>query len=459
MPRSARGALVAALLTTNPLTALAQGTPAPAEPAPPTEAPKPPAEAPKAEAKPETKPPPLFTVLPYGIVHAAYYRALDAFAARDYPGQATITADGGGDLASARASRFGLRVVMGEPVWGAKLSGVIEGDFKGSFIPTTFTTTTTTNSKCTSATPPVCTSTSTSSTSATAPSTSWSNPLFRIRHANVKAAWATSVGEVSVVAGQDWTLLAPLAPATVVFLADQLFTNAGNLNRRAPQLKVAYDGAGDVGLNAAAAVLSPSDAGTPVDFGQGNRSRRPDVEGRIGLFARSGGAKVFEVGVSGHRNVRRYLISTAGATQDVPEWAGAFDAVLNIPLLTIQGEGFTGRAIDDTYAGIAPAVNSVLGNNSVRTKGLWGQAIVKPIALIDLMAAWGTEQVMLEDVVKIAARTKNTMYGGGVFVNAHRAWKIGLEAYKTISYTQDAKNASTRAEGTMLAVATRLDFT
>jgi len=43
-------------------------------------------------------------------------------------------------------------------------------------------------------------------------------------------------------------------------------------------------------------------------------------------------------------------------------------------------------------------------------------------------------------------------------VTPHDAWRIGVEAYRTVSYAQDANGVETRAESVQIAVATRLDF-
>jgi hypothetical protein len=439
----------AAILALLPLSALLLAATALAdEPAaaPPAEEAKPAPPAPPPPAAPAAKAP-LVSATPYGFVHAAYYRNVRGFSARDYPGQAT--ADGGSDLLSARASRLGLKLALLQPALGAKVTGVIEADFKGGYVPSSFTTTTTTT--CTGSS---CKSTST--TSGSAASTSWTSPLFRIRHANVKATWATAAGSVAVTAGQDWALLAPLSPTTLAFAADQLFTAAGNLNRRAPQLKVAYEGPGEAGASAAVAALSPTDATTPVDNGSGNRARRPDLEARLAGFYRAGGKTVVEVGVSGHDNVRSYVVSGKG--KDVEEWAGAVDAVANLPYLTLHGEAFVGRAIDDTYAGIAPSVNTAKADAAVGTRGFWAQAVGHPAALVDLVLGYGAESPRGADLKGVAARTNNILYGGGVILNAHPAWKVALEAFDTISCTQVAAGTVTRLESLQLALATRLDF-
>jgi hypothetical protein len=77
---------------------------------------------------------------------------------------------------------------------------------------------------------------------------------------------------------------------------------------------------------------------------------------------------------------------------------------------------------------------------------------------VDLLVGYGVEQPKVADLVGVSARTRNSQFGGGVTVNAHRAWKIGLESYRTLSSTQNASGALTRAKGVQIALATKLDF-
>jgi hypothetical protein len=396
---------------------------------------------------------PLFTFTPYGFVHLAYYRDLGPFTTRDYPGQAIATSDGGSDLLSVRGSRIGLAAALRDPVGGARVGALVEADFKGGFVPSAYTTTTTTT--CSSATPPVCTSSST--TTATAAATAWPTPLLRLRKAYLKATWSWHAGDLTLVAGQDQSVFARLSPYSLAYAADQLFVSAGNLNRRSPLVEVSFERRARVGWEATAEIASPTDAGTPVDLGAGNRSRRPDAEGRLGLFVPAGGTRLVDVGLSGHRNWRRYP-SPAAPDVDVPEWGAAVDAAFRLSRLTLQGEAFTGSAIDDTYGGIAPAVNPTRNHAPVRSHGAWAQVILKPLRPVELVLGYGAERPSKADLAGLAARTRNAMLGGGVVVTPHDAWRIGVEAYRTVSYAQDANGVETRAESVQIAVATRLDF-
>lgn len=86
-----------------------------------------------------------------------------------------------------------------------------------------------------------------------------------------------------------------------------------------------------------------------------------------------------------------------------------------------------------------------------------GAGVLKPVTLLDVLFGYGVETPRSQDLVGVAARTKNTMYGG-VIANAHKTWKIGAEVYDTVSLTEDAKNVGTRLESVQLAFSSRLDF-
>src|SRR5574340_1580134 len=192
-------------------------------------------------------------VTPYGFVLLNSFWDAGTLSSKDYPGQASRASEGGAFLMSARQSRFGFRLSMKDDNWtGADLSGVVEFDFKGGHTSTA--------------------------------STGWYNGLMRLRLAAMTAAWSTPYGKWSVLAGQEYGLVNPLFAESLAWVADPLFWQAGNLWRRSPQIRLSYAGDyGLVGLTVQAAMLSPADAGTPVDNGFGNKSRQPNLEGRVAV--------------------------------------------------------------------------------------------------------------------------------------------------------------------------------
>ena len=251
--------------------------------------------------KESPKPSPV-TFTPYGFILLNAFWSDNPFASKLYPGQvlpcpaaagttpATGCYVGGSFNMTAQQTRLGLNITFDDTAGWTKatLSGRVEMDFNGGY-------------------------------SATTNSTTFYNALFRLRLAYMKAAW----GGFSILAGQDYALLAPLFATSVAWQAVPIFWQAGNPWNRSPQIRVAYDANPKDGLafGVAVAALNPSDAttdspagsspGAAVDFGAGNRSRMPAWEGRIYAGLRGKGVKTLELGLGGHTNTRRYVSSTA----------------------------------------------------------------------------------------------------------------------------------------------------
>ena len=344
------------------------------------------------------------TITPYGFLLVQGFWNDGPFAAKDYPGQALQNRDGGSFLISARGSRFGVKVGLpDDPFTGAKLSGVLELDFKGG-APQQGTSTT----ACTQA---ASGGAITCTTTTVASSTAWYNSLARLRLAYASASWAAGpTGKVSLIVGQDVRVIAPLAPTSIAFGYDQLFTQAGNLNTRDPQFKAVYDhgGAEKLGLNVTVAMLGPQDTftGAPtggIDYGAGNRSRKPNVEARVAASWKEGGKKLGELGLSGGVGWRRYNLTTAGAdrnvTEDTTTRLVSVDAVANLPYVTVQGEGYLSDGFEDSHGGLVGsavlvnAVNGLPDLTNLQSRGFWAQAVFKPIAVLSIPVGYGMAEV------------------------------------------------------------------
>ncbi len=153
---------------------------------------------------------------PYGFVLLNAFWDGNALTTHDYPGQAARVNEGGAFLMSARQSRIGMRLAVKDNNWtGADLSGVLEFDFKGGHLSTA--------------------------------STAWYNGVMRLRLAAMTATWNTSYGKWAdprPARSTAWSN--PLFAESLAWVADPLFWQAGNLWRRAPQIRVSYNGQFDV---------------------------------------------------------------------------------------------------------------------------------------------------------------------------------------------------------------------
>ena len=401
------------------------------------------------------KPSPV-TFAPYGFILLNAFASDGPFASKIYPGQvlpcpasgATTGCNVGGSFnMTAQQTRLGLNIAFDDTAGWTKatLSGRVEMDFNGGFAPTV------TNS------------------------TGFYNALFRLRLAYMKATW----GGFSVLAGQDYALLAPLFATSVAWQAVPIFWQAGNPWNRSPQIRVAYDATPKDGLafGIAVAALNPSDAttdspagtspGAAVDFGAGNRSRMPVFEGRIYAGLRTKGVKTVELGLGGHTNTRRYTSPANGQTFDVNANSLAADLEANIAFVTLKAEAWMGNAIDDFYNGIVqpPVVIRSTGTGatlaiskvqSVATKGGWAQLVLSPFPFLQLMAGYGVEVANTAQMVGIAGniRYRNSQFAYGLIFPAGKYWRFSLEGDTTITNYYGGQNAT----GSMFALSSQLSF-
>jgi hypothetical protein len=409
--------LAGVLALSLPLAAVAQT--APAAPAP--------AAAPAAEG---------IKLTPYGFILANGFFNGNSLQTRDYAAQAIAAPQGGSVLFSARQSRIGLRLAAKEDWSGADLSGVLEFDFAGGNL--------------SGLTP-----------NAAAPSTAWYNGLMRLRLAAMTASWKTGIGNVSVLAGQEYGLVNPLFAESLAWVALPLFWQSGNLWRRSPQFRVGWANTfGDFGVNAAVAVLSPATADAPVDMGSGNQSRMPNIEARLAGTGKFGDGITAAVGVAYHMNTRRLAYGSANQ-QDVDGNVLGVDVDLGLTKYAqVKGEYYTGKGADDTYNAIgAPIYGAAGAVSALESTGYWAQLIAKPLPW-----AWVTFGVGHAEADKTnsaaGARINNDQLSGGVLFNAGKYWRFGVEYLQVESEYRGATAAAatTKQDATQIGISSQLKF-
>ena len=443
-----------AIAVTVPLLAAAQTPPAePQKPGeqqavPPTPPPAKPAEtAPAAPAaKPAAPAAPSVKVTPYGFVQGTAYFDQNTFTLKDYPGQVARVQNGGAFLMSARYSRFGVKLSLDDGNWtGATLGGEIEFDFKAGHLPTG----TTLDSATAGGTP-------------TAPSSAWYNGLVRLRLADMTATWKSPMGSIQVLAGQNYGLVCPLFATTITWTADPLFWQAGNAWRRDPQFRVTAAGAPELlGVNVAVAMLSPHTAdGTSADFGSGNASRMPDLEGRVGINTKLDPVTI-AAGVGYSMGTRRVAnLAAPGTTKDIDGSLVGVDVSIASTWADLKGEWYTQEGRSDPYNTIAPAVGTTANNQkAVESTGYWAQLVLKPVPAISIPVGYGYEDVKnssLSSAGITAATTRDTssQLAAGIIFNAGKFWKFGVEGIRVETKYLDGL----KQDGTQVAVTSQLVF-
>jgi hypothetical protein len=388
------------------------------------------------------------SLTPYGFVSLVSLWTGGTVSTQDYPSTVSQTAHTGGSfLMSARQSRVGARLALDDGNWtGATIGGVIEFDFNGGQI-------------------------SGANVNAAAPSTAWYNGLMRLRLANMTANWKTPVGNVQVLAGQDYGLVNTLFAESITYIASPLFWKAGNIWRRSPQIRATWSNNFDmVALYAAVAVLSPADAAAPVDLGQGNLSRTPDMEGRVAATVKANADFAGTIGVGFQTNKRRFNAGTT-TQKDVTASTVGVDVDLNLTKFAqVKGEYYSSKGSDDTYNGVGPGTTIGGGAGAAITavggSGYWAQAILKPLPELWVTAGYGSGDVDKADRLKAAGGTAlsaatqigNTMLDASVIVNAGKYWRFGVEYLQVTTKYVGSATQPKDPKAQQVSLSTQLKF-
>jgi hypothetical protein len=308
---------------------------------------------------------------------------------------------------------------------GARLSGLLEADFAGALV---------------NADPAL--------------------PQARLRHAWVSAAWK-DLANLTVLAGQTWGLLeGPWSAASLGHLAVPRFGGAGVLYRRAPQLRVSVETDGTLAVAGAVAALAPIDRAASDGQLVGERAGIPDVEGRVAGRYRRGGRNVVELGLSGRVGAQRWRLDALAAPRDetITSWGAAADARVELPYVTVVSGAFLGEALG-VYGSVVPGVNVTRGEGDavsavspVWTTGFWAQAVVTPVAPLELLLGYGVEEPRLSDVpakttvggAEVSTVTRNQQVSGGAILALTSRWRISGEVtwYLTDTYDRFERNST-----------------
>ena len=176
----------------------------------------------------------------------------------------------------------------------------------------------------------------------------------RIRHAYGQIA----LGNLSILGGQFWDLIAPLEQGGG---ENGTFWYGGNLGDRRPQLRATLAptfGTTQVVL-AGAAVQSGAVDMADVDEDSvmdGVASARPAVQGlvELRLGATDAGKKPVRVGISGHSGSKRIRLD--GVDEDFEVVAGIAHLEVPVSIFTLRAEGWVGENLRDLRGGIGQGI-------------------------------------------------------------------------------------------------------
>ena len=254
-------------------------------------------------------------------------------------------------------------------------------------------------------------------------------PLLRIRRAWAQMAW----NRFTVLAGQEAPPIVELNPSSLGAIGISSLAASGNLWLWIPQLRLTGDviAGSKARLALEGAVLAPTGYVAQGPFltqpDRAEQSGRPYLQSRLRL--RWGeGAGAGEVSFGGHLG----WLATSG---DSLIQSKALALLLQLPLgrlVEVRGEAFTGQAIAGLGGG-AIGQNLGVGGVPVRTRGGWGQLLIRPSKEWEFGGSYGIDDPKDADLDAAVARLKNETIVG------HIQWRpspliLGLE-YRHIATT------------------------
>jgi len=213
---------------------------------------------------------------------------------------------------------------------------------------------------------------------------------MRLRHAFLELDYP---GDWSLLAGQTWDVISPLAPQTLDL---GVRSHAGNAGFRSPQIRLTrlFQRDEDRAFKAEMALSSPRDVNTRYHDdhlhagaqGFGQDSGGPVLQARTSYNFPGLTENNSEVGVSGHFGRKEYHETNVSDNKKRADtWSVNLD--YRLPLtekLLLMGEGYYGRNMEAMYAGIGEGV-------AVRTE---------PSFQVYEISSWGTWAQMIYQIDK-----------------------------------------------------------
>ena len=233
-----------------------------------------------------------------------------------------------------------------------------------------------------------------------------SRQLIRIRHAFMRLDWS----QFSLLAGQTWDIVSPLFPTVN---SDTLQWNAGNVGDRRPQLRAAYEpkaGGGKLSIVGGLGLTGAIDA-VDLDsngFRDGEESRLPDVQERVGYSHAIGKDRTASFGVSGSYGFLETTRPIAGRTDFHSQLLNVDFTVPFAGFLTLRGEGWWGRNLSDFRGGAGQGTVAATGRE-IRGRGGWSEANIRLSRYFSFNPGLSTDDPVDQDIPN-GGRTRNRAF-------------------------------------------------
>jgi hypothetical protein len=327
---------------------------------------------------------------------------------------------------TARQSRLGLRY-QGPEVLGAEISGQVEIDFFGGKA---------------------------------ALGNGISMDIPRLRLALGRLDWKN----FSLVAGQDWSIFAPLNPTSLAEYAIPSMSASGNPWIRSPQIRAEFRHAmsEEAKLQWQIAATDPNMGDyqtteflTARSPGIGERGRMPGLDTRLG-FTNTVKGHDYAVGLSGHygRGENIGTIASLNVVRPVDSWGVALDWSLPFTkYFALTGETYTGRALGIFSVAAGESVGGVgtPGEHGVLSRGGWTQAQFNINPKWQVNLAYGIDQPEASEL-PVGNRDRNQTYMGNLMYKLTSSVTFAWEFRRFLTDFRNQIFADERGDQANLAV-------
>ena len=235
-----------------------------------------------------------------------------------------------------------------------------------------------------------------------------------LRHAYIQVDWDEK--DLALVAGQTSDLISPLVPRTVNYTVAWW---AGNIGYRRPLVAVhkRFSTSGGQRLTLSGGISRTiGDDFKPTEPGDaGADSGIPTLQGRT-AFGWGMVGKNAELGFSGHFGRENVGNANGGHDLELESWSANFDFLIPVHrAITVKGEAFTGKNLDDYFGGIAQGINFGL-ETEIESKGGWVAVDIDPTEKVQTGFGFSLEDPE-DSQLSAGQRSRNQAIWGNLFYN------------------------------------------
>ncbi len=275
-------------------------------------------------------------------------------------------------------------------------------------------------------------------------------PSEVLRRAFVNLKWTDM--DLSLLAGQEWDVVAPLNPGTLNYT---VMFYQGNIQFRRPQIRLTKGFAVSDNVNLLLELALCRNVGTAdgayTAGDTGENAATPIFEYRGAVSFPGLSSKKTTIGLSGATGSQKEY-TNATATTDKTYNVSLFAVDLNMPLvegLGLKGEYWTGKNVSSFLGGIGQGVNTTL-DKEIQATGYWAALSYKFADYWHINVGYGCDDPKNDDL-NAGDKTKNEITFANVMYDLTESVSLGLEVsdLKTDYKGNDKTADATRIQGSI----------